>query len=182
MKKFIQTTRFGQIEISQEHVIHFRDGMIGFPQLKEYILVESSSLPILLWLQSVDAAEVAFPVMEPWFFKKDYMVSPNDADKLSIDLKPGDKTKYFVVLTIPNEMMRMTVNLKAPIVVNLNKSMATQIILQDKSLIVRTPAHEDFSKAVNQIQSQFQVTEAEEDKWAPIEVKNRHIADLGGVS
>ena len=180
MNRFIETTRFGKVEISTDHIIRFRDGMIGFHTLKDYVIVESSSLPILLWLQSVDAPEVAFPVMEPWFFKRDYATNTTEADKLSINLEASNKTKTFVVLTIPSEMMRMTVNLKAPIIVNLDKALATQVILQDKALVVRMPAFEDFNKAVSQVQSQFKVTDTVTDNWSPVTVRSREVS-AGGV-
>jgi flagellar assembly factor FliW len=173
--KNIETTRFGNIEMSEEHTITFKDGMIGFPRLKKYVLIESNSTPMLMWLQSIDAPEVAFPVMEPWFFRRDYKAPLSEADRLSIDFEDSDILKTLVVLTIPGEMMRMTVNLKAPVVVNIEKATAAQIIIQDKSLEVRVPAHEAFNKAVSNYQNHLVAfdSEGDEESFNAVDVKAR---------
>ncbi len=170
----IQTARFGSMEVTEEHLIHFRDGMIGFSTLKNYVLVESPSMPLVLWLQSTERPGVAFPLIEPWFFKRDYKVTLSDADKVSIKLEEGDRTKIFDVLTIPEDMTKMTVNLKAPIVINLDKSAASQVILQDKTLEVRAAAHEAFNKALanfNLSQSATDAGPSEESIWNAVAVK-----------
>jgi flagellar assembly factor FliW len=149
MKRIVKTVRFGDITIDQQHILHFRDGMIGFHQLKDYFLVESPSLPLLLWLQSVDSPEVAFPIMEPYFFKKDYETPLIDADKFALSKSEGDTLKTFLVMTIPVEIERMTVNMKAPVMINLQKRTGTQVIQQDKNLLVRKPAFEIFNELVS---------------------------------
>lgn len=178
--KTIQTTRFGEIPVTGEHLIRFRDGMIGFPHLKEYVLIESSSMPVLLWLQSTENPAVAFPVIEPWFFRQDYKPSASESEKIALELDGQDRTKLFVVLTIPPEMTNMTVNLKAPVIINLDKGTAVQIILSDKAFEVRVPAYDAFSQAIANY-SLHQSAESdlgekpeantEEDSWAPVAVK-----------
>ena len=172
----ISTTRFGEIEIHQDHLIEFRDGMIGFPKLKKYVLVESPSMPLILWLQAVGEPDIAFPLIEPWFFKRDYKANMTDADRHSLGYEDGDSTKIFVVLTIPEDMNNMTVNLKAPLVIDLAKASATQVILQDKGLEVRSPAHEAFNKAlsnytISQTASVFDDDSTE--SWAAVDFKRQ---------
>ncbi len=168
----IETARFGSIDVNEEHLIHFRDGIIGFSTLKQYVLIESPSMPLVLWLQSTERPGVAFPLIEPYFFRRDYKVSLSEADKSSIKFEEGDRTKVFDVLTIPEDMTKMTVNLKAPIVVNLDKSAASQVILQDKTLEVRASAHEAFNKALaNYNLSQSTSEDVSENIWNAIDVK-----------
>lgn len=180
MKNTIQTTRFGDVDVTEEHLIEFRDGMIGFPHLKQYVLVESSSMPLLLWLQSTENPAVAFPLMEPWFFKRDYGPTPTDAERACLKLDTGDRTKIFVVITIPPDMMRMTVNLKAPVFVNLDKGRAVQVILSDKAYEVRVPCHEAFVEAVSTCVAAERASDrkpvpqqipASTDAWQPVSVK-----------
>jgi flagellar assembly factor FliW len=168
----IQTTRFGQIEYTQEdHLIQFRDGMIGLSSLKKYILVESTGSPLILWLQSVEDSGIAFPVIEPWFFRRDYKVAMTDADRICLALDEGDRTKAFVVMTVPSTMENMTVNLKAPVVINLTRAVGAQVVQLDKSLEIRTPAYEDFRRAIVSIP-----TENEIDTWQPVSVRTREAA------
>ncbi len=147
----IETTRFGKIAINNEHVLHFKDGMIGFHTLKKYVLVESPLMPLVMWLQSLEEPDVAFPLIEPWFFKKDYKTQLSDADKHSLNYKEGDSLKVLAVMTIPENYEQMTVNLKAPVVINLANGQAAQGIIQDKTLEVRVPAYEKFNEAVNSL-------------------------------
>jgi flagellar assembly factor FliW len=85
-----------------------------------------------------------------------------DADKHSLSFNEGDSTKVLVVMTIPENMSQMTVNLRAPVVLDITKATAAQIILQDKTLEVRTPAHEDFSSALSSFAVLQSASEAEE--------------------
>jgi len=173
MKK-IQTTRFGEIEVGDDHVIHFKDGMIGFSKLKEYTLIESPGMPLILWLQSVDEPDIAFPLVEPYFFKKDYKVNLSDSDKHSLGFQEGDRQKLLTVMTIPENMTQMTVNLKAPVVVDINRSSGAQIIMQDRSLEVRTPAFEHFNRAVTNfsIEQSAQDVPVPQEKFNPINVRS----------
>jgi flagellar assembly factor FliW len=180
MKRSVKTTRFGEINIDQQHTLHFKDGMVGFHQLKDYFLVESPSVPLLLWLQSADNPEVAFPIMEAGFFKKDYQLQLLDADKYSLQLESKDVMKTFFVMTIPEDATKMTVNMKAPVIINLTKRTGTQVIQQDKNLLVRKPAYEIFSDLVSAYQlsqgtSANQSVENVEEVWSPIELHTHGV-------
>ena len=168
----IETLRFGTINYSQEHLIHFRDGMIGLAKMKDYLIVESANSPLILWLQSIQDAKVAFPLVEPYFFVRDYKITMNDAERLSLGLNPGERSKVMVILTIPNQIENMTVNMKAPIVFNVEKSVGTQVVLQDKNFQVRTPAYEIFARATNAIATNHTDSAAQEE-WLPIRLGGR---------
>lgn len=176
--KHIQTTRFGIVNYDDEHLITFPDGMVGFHQLKTYVLVESPQNPLILWLQSTDHSEIAFPVVEPWFFKTDYKAHMTEGDKITISFEDKDFLKVFVVLTIPTDMTRMTVNLKAPVIINIGKSRATQIILQERSYEVRTPAFDLFNRALAALQMNDNGFDQSldhgvvEEVWSPVKVRN----------
>lgn len=173
--KHIETTRFGLIEVNEDHVIHFKDGMIGFPKLKEYTLIESTAMPLILWLQSLAEPDVAFPLVEPFFFKKDFKVNMTDADKHSLRFSEGDRLKLLVVMTIPENMVHMTVNMKAPIVIDINQATAAQVILQDRTLEVRTQAHEGFNRALSTFtieQSTDDVVAVADDRFNAVNVRS----------
>lgn len=180
----IKTTRFGEIEVADENIVNFRDGMIGFSKLKRYFLVESQSMPLIIWMQSVDAPEVAFPLVEPWFFKKDYKPNLTEADRAALGLDAGDRTKLFVVLTIPEDMTKMTANMKAPVVVDIEKGSATQLVLQEKAYEVRTPVHEAFNRALANLaieQSASSSDSSQDEAWSAVDVKGTAPAVGAGV-
>ena len=165
MKRLVETKRFGAVEVEEEHVVHFKDGMVGFSQFKDYFLIESPNVPLLLWLQSVDEPSIAFPVVEPYFFLRDYKAPMMEADKFRLGYEASHTIKTLVVMTIPSDMTQMTVNMKAPILIDLDTSMATQVILQDKHLLVRQAAHESFSKALANVSVSTSTEESSSAEW-----------------
>ena len=177
----IKTKRFGTIEANEEHFIHMRDGIIGMPSLKKFILVECPTYPLMLWLQSCEDEDIAFPVVEPYFFKSNYQVKMTAADKLCLQLAETDRVKHFSILTIPEEAEDMTINLKAPIVVNLSKASGAQVVLQDKELEVRHPAWNAYSTALEQISSFDEEKEGAQEQWKPIRILEDSKPRLAGV-
>lgn len=169
MTKEINTTRFGNVSFKADYVIRFRDGMVGFSDLKDYILVESSSMPLVLWLQSTEDAGVAFPLVEPEIVRKNFSFSMNPADESMISVTDSAKLKTFLVMTIPAEVEKMTVNLRAPVIVNITTSTAGQIILQDKALGLREPVFAEFHEAMNSLVA-FELSD-EAPKWAAYDWK-----------
>ncbi len=168
----INSTRFGTIQATEDCLIRFDDGMVGLPHLNQYVLVESPSMPLVLWMQAVNDPQIAFPLIEPYFFRKDYKPSLSPADACSIAFEQNDKTKTFVVLTIPQDALKMTVNLKAPVVINLDKGVGTQVILQDKTYEVRVPAFQTYEAAMNAGVAAISASVEEEEVWTE-ETENR---------
>ncbi len=166
--KTIETTRFGKLNIGEEHLVHFRDGIIGFKSLKAYCLVESPAMPLVFWLQAIDSADIAFPLVEPWFFKRDFKLQTNEADRIAIDLESNSRIKEFVILTLPEDLTQMTANIKAPVVINLTKALGTQVIIQDKNYELRKPAYADFQRALNSLKD-----ESSDESWSPINLRTQ---------
>ncbi len=164
MKIEINTTRFGNVSFETDYIIRFRDGIIGFPDLKQYVLIESPQMPLVLWLQSTEDASVAFPLVEPEIFRKEYVYSMNQADESMISFKENSKLKTFLIMTIPANLEAMTVNLRAPVIMNLSESTGGQIILQDKTLGLRQGIFAEFQAAMNSM-AHFELSDIEEPKW-----------------
>ena len=127
---FIQTSRFGNVDLSQADIITFPEGLLGFQQLRKFVLLDDANDEIFAWLQSCEMPEVAFPVLEPELFE-------------ALQLKGMDRVRFFSIITIPEDATQMTANLKAPIVVNVAERIARQCVLQDNDLPIREPI---FSK------------------------------------
>src|SRR5438045_1623499 len=94
------TVRFGAVEVADEDIIRFRDGMVGLAKLKKYFFVESTAMPLVIWMQSAEDPSVAFPLIEPWFFKHDFKATLNPADRAALSFVEGDSLRTFGVLTI----------------------------------------------------------------------------------
>jgi flagellar assembly factor FliW len=133
----VGSQRFGQLEISDSEVIQIPQGVFGFPELTRFCLVDPADDTLILWLQSLDRPEVAFPVLEPKVFRPDYAVRLSAAELRELQLENVGQAAVFSILTIPADVGQMTANLKAPIVINLARQTARQVVLQENEYSVR---------------------------------------------
>ncbi len=121
----IQTTRFGQVQIEDQDVLPFPEGILGFADLKNFVLLDDPSDDIFAWLQSCDEPAIAFPVLEPELFADQYKVTLTRTDMESIQLQSMNDAKMFCIVTIPEAAAQMTANLKAPKSLQFTKSVST---------------------------------------------------------
>jgi len=133
----IQTGRFGQLTISEKDLIEIPQGILGFPELKKYCLVDPADDTLILWLQSLDNPSVAFPVLEPKIFRPEYSVKLSAAELRELKLENVNQSAVFAILTIPGDATQMTANLKAPLVINLKAQTARQVVLQENEYSVK---------------------------------------------
>ncbi len=146
----ISTSRFGQVEIQKEDTITFAEGLLGFEFLKSYVLLDDPTDDIFAWLQSCEAPEVAFPVLEPEIFSDSYKISLAKTDMEALKVTEAKQTRSFCIITIPEDPTAMTANLKAPIVINLAQKTARQCVLQDNHLAIREPIFAKLQQRVVQ--------------------------------
>lgn len=146
----IQTSRFGEIEISPEDTLEFAEGLLGFGELRRFVLLDDPNDEIFAWLQSCENGEVAFPVLEPELFASQYAVELSKSDLESLKLDHVQAGRLLTIITIPADPTQMTANMKAPIVINPTNRLARQCILQDNSLQIREPIFSRLQQRVVQ--------------------------------
>lgn len=146
----IQTTRFGQVQIQKEDILAFGEGILGFADLKKFVLLDDPNDDIFAWLQSCDEASVAFPVLEPELFSSDYKVSLAKSDYEALGVSSMEGTRLFCIITIPDDPTLMTANMKAPVVINIAQKKARQCVLQDNHLAIREPIFTKLQQRVVQ--------------------------------
>lgn len=127
----IETGRFGQITVSENELISIPQGILGFPEDTSYCLVDPGDDTLILWLQSTKNPNLAFPVLEPKIFKGDYIVRLSAAELRELQLASIKRASVFTILTIPQNMIEMSANLKAPLVINTDLRVAKQVVLQE---------------------------------------------------
>lgn len=111
----IKTSRFGVVEIPEEKIIDFPEGIPGFQQIKRYILMDYKDTP-LKWLQAVDDPDVAFIVVEPQLINPDFNVSVDEQTKTLIELRDEDDLAVLVI--IRREGDQVIANLQCPLFFN----------------------------------------------------------------
>jgi flagellar assembly factor FliW len=126
----IVTTRFGEIDIDESKIIDMRGGILGFEHLKKYVIHTDDNNPFW-WFQSLDDGAIAFVVINPYSAKADYepMISDNDVKLLEIE--GAEDVVLLAILTIRQNPFSVSMNLRAPIVINAKKKIAKQIVLED---------------------------------------------------
>jgi flagellar assembly factor FliW len=141
----IETARFGLIEYQIEDVVTLPAGLIGLPTMCEFLIVQHREGSPFRWLQSLDDPSMAFLVADPTALVASYapIISDADADALEID-----ETKPVALLTtvsIPSgQPQEMTLNLAAPIVINLLTRCGKQVVLDEEAYTMR---HRVFPEA-----------------------------------
>ncbi|MDP7033136.1 MAG: flagellar assembly protein FliW [Planctomycetota bacterium] len=129
MSREIETTRFGRVEIDEETIIRFPDGLLGFGQVQEYVIIDHPGPMGVQWLQALDVPELAFVVIDPLLFKSDYLVQLHAQEMERIGLDDLAKGKVMVILVVPKDPRKITANLQGPLVLNPEKRLGMQVVL-----------------------------------------------------
>jgi flagellar assembly factor FliW len=140
----VQTGRFGQIEVSSEEIISIPSGILGFPDDHNFCLVDAGDDTLILWLQSLSNAHLAFPLLEPKIFKPEYVVRLSAAELRELRLLSIKDASVFTILTIPSALPEMTANLKAPLVINTKEKRAKQVVLQENDQPIKHPMFKEL--------------------------------------
>ncbi len=130
----IHGTRFGVLEFNEKEIIEIPDGLLGFPLSKNFLLFPYGQDSSFFWLQSVDEAEIAFIVVNPFDFFADLEFAIDDADAESLKLERGEDVEVFSLVTIPEgRPEEMRTNLAGPVVVNTVNRQGKQVLLKGYS-------------------------------------------------
>ena len=144
----VNTTRFGELQVNNEDIITFSEGLLGFEKLSKFFVVDPGDSTLILWLQSIEDDSIAFPIIEPKIFKPDYVAKLLPADMNSVQIESVTEAKIYSILTIPSDITTMSANLKAPIVINNEKKVARQIVLQDNKLTVKYEMYKELKSYI----------------------------------
>lgn len=132
---------YGKVEIREEDIFTFDSGIIGFEDKKKYVLLgESEENEILVWFQSVEDENLAFVVIKPTVFRPDYKPKIHVDDLAGLDV--GEDTSDLLVYTmvvVPEDINKMTANLRAPLIMNKKNNKAKQIVLNDDTYQFKEP-------------------------------------------
>lgn len=135
----VNTTRFGQITITEDDLLTFPEGLLGFSDCRKFVLLDDPNDEIFAWMQSCEDPDIAFPVLEPELILVgcQFALPKNDMEKLGVSEKSS--VRSFLIITIPDDPTQMTANFKAPIFINVAQRVGRQCVLQDNNLAIREP-------------------------------------------
>ncbi|NHN33868.1 flagellar assembly protein FliW [Paenibacillus agricola] len=133
----ISTVRFGEIEIQDTEVITFSQGLPGFEQLQQYVIIKPNLELPFSFLQSVEDGEVAFIVVSPFVFYPAYEFDISEDAKQELAIKEETDVLVWNIVSIRDNLEDATINLLAPIIVNNKDLLGKQIILQGTNYTVK---------------------------------------------
>lgn len=148
----VNTKNFGVIDISDDKIITFDNGIIGFEDYKKYTLIydadsQEKSDSAIMWLQSMDEPTLALPILKPMYVRPDYdPVVDSELLRCLGDNINDEDLLVFVTITVPTDITKMTCNLKAPIVIDSETLKGVQLIVDNEDYLVRYPIY-DYLKA-----------------------------------
>ena len=144
----IDTVRFGEVNIDEEKLIMFDEGIPGLEEYRRYALLQFEESYPIIWLQSVDDGGICLPVLDTYAVLSGYVFDIDDADVKALELGGPEELHVVSVLVIPEDIQGMTVNLAAPIIINTTTGKARQIMLGGGDYNVRAPIFQDIFKLV----------------------------------
>ncbi|MBR7025064.1 MAG: flagellar assembly protein FliW [Selenomonadaceae bacterium] len=127
----IYTSRFGEIEVDENKIVYFKDGIPAFEDEHEFVILPYEEESPYYFMQSLKSPDLAFLLTIPFLFFNDYTFEIDDATVRELDIKDSENVFYYSMVTIPNGSIRyMTANLLAPIVLNGANMQAKQVVLE----------------------------------------------------
>lgn len=140
----ILTKVFGEVTINEERIIRFPGGIVGFPELTDFAMLhdEEDGVASIHWLQSIQEPAFAMPVMDPLVIKEDYNPEVNEEVLKPLGELVPEEMLVLVTVTVPQDLTKMTANLKGPIIINAANRKACQIILDGDEYKVKFPIYD----------------------------------------
>lgn len=133
----VRTTRFGVIEISEDRIIEFKRGLLGFPDRTRFCLLEPGEDACFFWLQSLDEPSLAFVVTDPSLFVPGYTIPVRPEHMAELGLDRVEDAQVFCIVNKVEE--QLTGNLQGPLVINTVSRVGEQLVLADKKWTTRHP-------------------------------------------
>lgn len=121
-----ETSRFGELEVSEDKIIFFPDGIPGFREIKRYILMDYKDTP-LRWLQAVDDPDVAFIVIQPEYIIPNYSIKIDRSVEDTLKLKNRNDLAILLIIRVEDE--KIIPNMNGPLLINADTKIGMQIVL-----------------------------------------------------
>lgn len=144
-----KTKFFGEVELADEKVLDFPNGLIGFENMTKFAIMydeENKGTTRISWLQSLQEPLLALPVIDPLAIVSEYVPMIED-DLLAPLGSPADEDLLVLLaMTVPSDMTKVTANMKAPIIINATTKKGVQLIAENEDYPVKFNVYESVQK------------------------------------
>lgn len=149
----INTKCFGEIDVTEDKVITFTEGLLGFEEYKRFTLLynnEEGKKSNVSWLQSMDEEKLAFPVIIPCLVKEDYQPIINEGILKNLGELNDDNTVVLLTISVPKDVTNMTANLRAPLIINSDMRIGYQVIVENQDYEIKYRIYDIIQRAKEQ--------------------------------
>ena len=136
----------GKITYDENEIIKFEKTILGFDKSKRFILKDVNENDFFKILQSVDEPEVGFIVISPFEVENNYEINLNNEVINTLKIKEANNVLLYSLVTLSSKIEDITVNLKAPIVININNKKAQQFIIDKEKYKIKHPLVKEWYK------------------------------------
>ena len=134
----IQSTRFGELNVSEDDVIYFSKGLPGFAEEQRFALLPQGEESPFFFLQSTQDPNLTFLLVDPFAFFAEYHFEIDDKLVAQLGLSAEQPPIALCIVNVPQgKMQDMTANLSAPIIINRFARLGRQVVLTDTSYSLR---------------------------------------------
>lgn len=127
------SSRFGTFEMTEESVLTFPSGLMGFPESRRYVILDHDTEAPFKWLQSLDEPALAFVIIDPDLVLTNYRVEVSAEVMAEVQVQGEDDLSTAVILTIPSDnAAHITANLRGPLLMNPRTRLCKQLVLSDE--------------------------------------------------
>ena len=135
----LETARFGTVEVPEDRILSFPEGLPGFPEATRFVMLEVPETDVFFWLQAIDDPDLAFLSAVPWPFFPDYEPVLPDDDQELLAIEDPQQALVLCLLTVQRDEGMFTANLLGPLVVNERTRTGRQVVLVDSEYPLRAP-------------------------------------------
>jgi flagellar assembly factor FliW len=135
----IHTVNFGELEVPEDKVLTFKEGLPGFPQIHKFAILEMEELKPFQYLQALDDPPISLFIINPFLVDPTYEFRLTNTDMEDVSSKNSTELAVYAVATIPDDPNNATINLMAPIVINDIERCGKQVILHESKYSVKHP-------------------------------------------
>ena len=143
----IKTRFFGEIDVDDNKVINFKSGLPGFENFKKFLFMydDDENSPFC-FLQSIEDIDIVFTLFDVVRFLPDYNPVTDEENLQELQEISEDSLMIYCIATIPQDIKEMTINLKAPIVINLKNNNAKQVICNNEEYPIKYYIYKELKK------------------------------------
>jgi flagellar assembly factor FliW len=135
----VPSERFGDLEVHDDRVLTFPDGLLGFPEARRFAMIDTGEDSTYFWLQSVEDPGLAFLSVVPWAFFPDYAPEVDEVEQTALGLERPEDALVLCLLSVQRDTEKITANLLGPLIVNASSRRGRQVVLAESGYPVRAP-------------------------------------------